>query len=409
MQPMIVSKEKQPDSVSKDLPHLSGDVARQADRDDFDRDVWSIFGMPVDLATAPEAVQAIETAVRDRQPLSFVTPNVNFLVRCLRDSTARREIINADLSLIDGAPLVALGRLAGVPIRERCAGSDVFNALRLRPGFPGRRLKVFFFGGREGAAQAAAEAVNKEARGVEAVGFLNPGNGDVASMSDDETIAAVNAAGADFVLVALGAAKGQRWIDVNRGRLNAPVVAHLGAVVDFTAGTIARAPRWISRCGLEWAWRIKEEPTLWRRYWDDGVALARLLVKFGPGALLTRGEAQAPAQCRRERIGGETLLELSGDLAVAGRDLIRKEFRAASRETGDVVLDLSGANGLDASFLGLVLMLEKAVTARGAALRMTGLSARHRRILAAHAMHYPGKAVLGDEIDRDRDSFAAAV
>ncbi|MGD9801261.1 MAG: WecB/TagA/CpsF family glycosyltransferase, partial [Parvularculaceae bacterium] len=151
--------------------------------------------MPVDLATAPEAVQAIETAVRDRQPLSFVTPNVNFLVRCLRDSTARREIINADLSLIDGAPLVALGRLAGVPIRERCAGSDVFNALRLRPGFPGRRLKVFFFGGREGAAQAAAEAVNKEARGVEAVGFLNPGNGDVASMSDDETIAAVNAAG----------------------------------------------------------------------------------------------------------------------------------------------------------------------------------------------------------------------
>ncbi|HBS35810.1 MAG TPA: N-acetylglucosaminyldiphospho-UDP N-acetyl-beta-D-mannosaminyltransferase, partial [Parvularcula sp.] len=210
--------------------------------DDFDRDVWSVLGVPIDRLNTAEALAAIERAARDGARLSFVTPNVNFLVRATQDEAERRRIIDADLSLVDGAPLVLIGRLLGMKALTRCAGSDIFEALRKRASFGGRGLRVFFFGGRDGAAEAAAAALKAERRGLQPVGAINPGFGDVEAMSAPAIINAINEAAPDFLVVALGASKGQEWIDANQDRLTAPVIAHLGAVVDFTAGTIARAP-----------------------------------------------------------------------------------------------------------------------------------------------------------------------
>ena len=111
------------------------------------------------------------------------------------------------------------------------------------------------------------------------VGFESPGYGDVESMSSPETIQRINAARADFVVVSLGAQKGQAWIVRNRERLSAPVVSHLGAVVNFVAGEVLRAPRWMQRGGMEWAWRILQEPALARRYAKDGFVLFGLVVR----------------------------------------------------------------------------------------------------------------------------------
>ena len=390
-------------------PFPAAEIARPFGGDDFDRDIWCVLGLPIDVMTAPEAVQAIEIAARDRRPLSFVTPNVNFLVRALRDREARRQIVDTDLSLVDGAPLVALARLAGVPIRERCAGSDVFDALRLRPGFAGRRVRVFFFGGRDGAAAAASAAIEAENRGVESAGYLNPGHGDVNAMSRDEIIDRINAADADFVLVALGAAKGQAWIDRNRGRLSAPVVAHLGAVVDFVAGTVARAPMPLRRFGLEWAWRVKEDPSLWRRYWQDGLALAAILLRrLAPIVGPARGAGAAiPSDAVLGWRDGSAVISLSGDLVAQGRAPVRTAFRRAAAEGVDVVLDLERAGRLDASFFGLVLMLEKNLSRKGAAIRISGASRAHRRIFSANAMAYEEAATLSPAAEGR--SIAAAV
>jgi len=404
---MNASLKKSP--KQDEAPPAPAAIAHPFGGDDFDRDIWCVLGLPIDLMTAPEAVQAIEIAARDRRPLSFVTPNVNFLVRAFADREARRQIVDADLSLVDGAPLVAIGRLAGAPIRERCAGSDVFAALRLRAGFAGRRVRVFFFGGRDGAAEAASAAIEAENRGVESAGFLNPGHGDLDSMSRKEIIDAVNAAKADFVLVSLGAAKGQAWIDRNRALLNAPVVAHLGAVVDFVAGTVARAPAPIRRLGLEWAWRVKEDPSLWRRYWNDGIALLSLLARnlTTIARAARRPSDGVPAQAILKTAGGATVVALSGDLTADGRAPLRKAFREACAEDGDVVLDLAAAGRIDASFLGLVLMLEKTLRRSGAAIRLANASRAHRRLFSANAMRYEEAAPIRPAID-DR-AIAAAV
>jgi N-acetylglucosaminyldiphosphoundecaprenol N-acetyl-beta-D-mannosaminyltransferase len=319
-------------------------------------------------------------------------------------------MIDTDLSLIDGAPLVALAKMLGAPIKERCAGSDVFEALRRRPGFPGRRIRVFFFGGRDGAAEAAAAAITAEGRGVEAAGFYNPGSGDVASMSTPDVIERVNAAGPDFVLVALGAEKGQAWIDANRASLAAPVVAHLGAVVDFTAGSIGRAPASVRRIGLEWAWRIKEEPALWRRYADDARSFAGILVKAAPTLAARAAPAKKPATADLRAGAANAVVRLGGDLVAGDLGAVRQAFRAAAKTGSDVVLDFGAAGAIDAAFLGLVLMLEKRLRESGATILVADLGRRHRRILAAHAMPYAAAELANRATDAAPDrGIAAAV
>ena len=186
------------------------------EKDDFDRNVWNVMGIPIDLVDIEGAVTAVVGAVRDQKQLSFVTPNVNILVASHNDRALREKIVDSDLSLVDGAPLVKMAQSLGVPIKSRCAGSDVFDALRNRPGFAGRQIKVFFFGGRDGAAEAADQVINAENSGIVSVGFHNPGFGDVESMSTPEIIDEINQAEPDFVLVSLGFAKGQAWIDHNK-------------------------------------------------------------------------------------------------------------------------------------------------------------------------------------------------
>lgn len=366
-------------------------MAALEDGDDFDRDLWCVLGIPVDAIDIDRAIGRIDAAIRARRPLSFVTPNVNGLVRAIRDTKARREFLNADMSLIDGAPLAAIARRLGAPVTGRVAGADLFEALRRRPGFAGRRVKVFFFGGRGDAAQAAAAALDAEGGGLEAVGWLNPGYGDVDSMSGPEIIDAVNAAGADFIVVSLGAAKGQAWIERNRRRLSAPVIAHLGAVVDFTGGGVARAPGLVQKLGLEWLWRIKEDPALWRRYLGDGVWLTLIvLTRLAPQLLKRRrGVAKTPPQIELKQHGGRAVIKLAGDMTQPDLAGVRAAFGAAAALADDVVLDLAGVTRMDPAFLGLMLMLEKHVEDGRRRLFVDGAGRGQLAYLRANAMNYP--------------------
>lgn len=235
----------------------------------------NLFGLPFDALTVDQTVARIRHACGTRERLFLSTANVNFVVHAQRDPAFRQSLLDSDLCVADGAPIVWISRLLGRPLPERVAGADVFEALRRGSGsIP---VSVYFFGGPPGAAQLACEVLDREGGGVRCVGFECPGFGDVTSMSQPDTIARINAASPDFVVVALGAIKGQAWIQANRMHLKAPVLCHLGAVVNFVAGNVVRAPRWVARSGFEWLWRVGQEPALARRYLGDSFALLRLL------------------------------------------------------------------------------------------------------------------------------------
>lgn len=250
---------------------------------DFHRNLHFLLGLPFDAVTLDEAVTKIRTAVSNRTRCFFSTPNLNFLIASQANAAFRNSVIHSDLSLADGMPIVWLAKLMGIPIRERVAGSDVFEALRNGNGVAdGRKIKVYFFGGPPGIAERAAKQINDERKGMECVGFESPGYGSVEEMSSANTIAKINESCADFLVVSLGAVKGQAWIEHNLTVLEVPVVSHLGAVVNFVVGNVQRAPRWMQKTGLEWLWRVKEEPSLWRRYSKDGKALIKLCLTRVP-------------------------------------------------------------------------------------------------------------------------------
>lgn len=329
----------------------------------FDRDVWAVFGMPLDNVSLDEAACLIEQAVKTRTRLSFVTPNVNWMVRALKNDEAMRQVVNADLSLADGAPVVWLARQLGMPLEERVAGSDLFDRLRNDRSEDALPIRVFFFGGREGAAEAAHKALNEEQGRLTAVGWHNPGFGDVESMSSEDIRDKINAANPDFIVVSLGVAKGQDWIEHNQSELEAPVIAHLGAVVDFVAGSIQRAPRWVSRVGLEWVWRVFSEPSLWKRYWSDGTDLIGI-VSRNLGRLKKAARPNKKLQPLEAAFNGSAVA-LAGDLVLGTREALKENLALAAQKQSDCQLDLTAVRTIDASALGQLRMLEQSLRRRG--------------------------------------------
>lgn len=243
------------------------------------RQLVHIAGLPFDVIGFQGAVERVATAIRDGRRLFLSTPNLNFVATAQNDAAFRESVVQSDLSLADGMPLVWMARLMGLPLRERVAGANLFEALRQGAATPilQRPIKVYFFGGPPGVAEEASHVINMQDQYMRCVGFCCPGFGSVQDMSTPDVIAHINASGADFLVVALGAKKGQAWIMHNLNELTVPVVSHLGAVVNFVAGTVQRAPTHWQDWGLEWLWRIKEEPSLFKRYWFDGLCFLKLL------------------------------------------------------------------------------------------------------------------------------------
>jgi N-acetylglucosaminyldiphosphoundecaprenol N-acetyl-beta-D-mannosaminyltransferase len=347
--------------VTTSRTELRPEAAAGLPRVDFQREVVCLLGLPLDTVDLADAVEAVRGAALAPRPCSVVTPNLNWLVASRRDEAFRDSVTHADLSLPDGMPLVWLARLLGLPLRERVAGADLFEAMRRHPGPP---VTVFFFGGPDGVAQAACERLNAGSRGLRCVGFDSPGFGSLAEISGAERIARINASGAQFLVASLGAKKGQAWLEHNRARLAAPVRCHLGAVVNFVAGTVRRAPAPVRRLGLEWLWRIVEEPSLWRRYAGDGLVLLRLLFTHVlPLALARRPgpEALTSAALHVHTAGGTCTLRLSGAWARANLQPLRSALaHAAAAGATRLVCGLREVSSIDSAFIGLLMLAPRA-------------------------------------------------
>lgn len=365
-------------------------VERGSVRVDFARPVHALLGLPFDAISIGEATAKLRRAVTQQQRCFLSTPNVNFLVGARRDESFRQSVLHSDLSVVDGMPIVWWARLLGVPILERVAGADVFEhlshgALGLPP------IRVYFFGGPEGVAAAASEALAGHGSGLIGVGGESPGFVPVSSMDLEATARRIDASGADFVLVALGAQKGQTWIEAMRARLKAPVIAHLGAVVNFAARTVRRAPRWTQRFGLEWVWRIVEEPALWRRYASDGLALLHLLWREGRPTLayLQGARAAQPARSRvrlREHAGHGLVLHLGGGLVDDRLASMRAGLAALARSGRSMRVVIESDAVLGTAAMGLLMLLEGYARDLGCALDVQVEDARLSRILRLNGL-----------------------
>jgi N-acetylglucosaminyldiphosphoundecaprenol N-acetyl-beta-D-mannosaminyltransferase len=357
--------------------------------DDLSRHVYGVLGIPIDAIDFPALMQAVKIAAEEDAPFLISTPNVNFLVKSQTDIDFRESMLTSNLCLADGMPLIWIAKLLGIPLPGRVAGADLFVRLKATNVLD-RKLKIFLLGGGEGVAELVAHKLNKESLGIECVGALNPGFGSIDELSSAEIIDAINASSADLLAIFFGAEKAQAWLMHNHDSLTVPIRSQFGATINFEAGTVKRAPRFMRSTGFEWLWRIKEEPYLWRRYWNDGMALSRLLVTgVLPLMLIQRRASTTKAfSIVRTEYDDTVILALSGAAVAKSVPYAIEQLRAAFGTGKRIVVDLTDTEHIDARFLGLFLVARKQLDRRRQPLALVGASARLRRIFRLSRFEY---------------------
>lgn len=358
---------------------------QRAISNDLTREVYGVLGVPIDAVGMNSVIEIVRAAAMSRAPFMISTVNVNFLIKSATDRAFRRSVLQSELCTADGMPVVWLAKMLGIPVKERLAGSDMFQAFRQNRGAP---LGVFIFGGQEGVADRLCNQLAAENGGLGCAGWHYPGFGSIEEMSTKANIDKINESGAQFLAVALGAAKGQAWLVNNRDQIHVPVRVHLGASINFEAGILKRAPRLWRNLGLEWLWRIKEEPHLWRRYFGDGIALGRLLVsRFLPLFILQlfdKGHGQlvsAPLQITQAEAADKLIMSVSGAAVRSNVHAAIERFQTALDCHKNVTINLAGTVLLDYRFLGLLLMLNKALTEQSLSLKLESVPAAIARRL----------------------------
>jgi N-acetylglucosaminyldiphosphoundecaprenol N-acetyl-beta-D-mannosaminyltransferase len=241
------------------------------------RDRVQIGTLFVDRLTFTDALEAICDLVRGGRGGAVFTPNVDHVVTAEDDVAFRQTYSRASLSLADGMPVVWAARLLGRPVPEKISGSDFIEPLLARAAASG--FRVYLLGSTAEVAGKAAGVLR--ARGVEVCGTDSPIVGDPHSAADRQPIVArLRSARPDLVLVAFGAPKQEFFIDGARADVPGAVFVGIGASLDFLAGAVRRAPRWMSRSGLEWLYRLAQEPRrLWRRYLVRDPRFARIVAR----------------------------------------------------------------------------------------------------------------------------------
>jgi len=224
---------------------------------------YDVLGVAVHAIDPAGLLREVERWIGARTQRFVCFTNVHSVMETLADPPLLR-VFNEGFAVPDGMPLVWLGRLRGYPTR-RVYGPDLTLALCKRAADAG--WPVFFLGGAAGVAEALAEALKRSCPGLRVAGAAAPPFREPTTEEEDTLVERLNSSGAELVFVGLGCPKQERWMANHRERLTAPVLLGVGAAFDFHTGRVRQAPRWMMYAGLEWLYRLLQEPRrLWRRY-----------------------------------------------------------------------------------------------------------------------------------------------
>lgn len=234
----------------------------------------------IDNLTMDETLQAIDNLIKENKSAYVVTPNVDHIVQLETNKELQDIYNNASLILTDGKPLLWIAKWYGTPIKEKISGSDLFPLLCRMAAEKG--YKMFFLGAAEGVAEKAAKNLSKRFIGLNVAGTYSPPFGfekDVYEMNKIKEM--IIKANPQILIVGLGCPKQEKFMYHHCAELGVPISLGLGASFDFEAGNIKRAPRWMTNHGLEWLFRITQDPKrMIKRYLVNDRAIFKLVVKY---------------------------------------------------------------------------------------------------------------------------------
>ncbi len=243
----------------------------------MDRDVQRVklFGCPIDNLSMEETLERIERYIKEATPHQHVSINVHKVVSFQRDPQLRETLQECALASADGQPIVWASRLLGKPLKARIAGIDLMQhavELAARKGYT-----VYFLGARPEVLQKVVEHHQTKFPSLRIAGFSH---GYWSSAQERAVVQAISEAKPDILLVAMGSPRKELFLRKYVHTMQVPFAMGVGGSFDVLAGKTRRAPLWVQRAGLEWLWRVAQEPgRLWSRYFVDGVVFPVLILK----------------------------------------------------------------------------------------------------------------------------------
>lgn len=234
----------------------------------------------IDNLTMKETIDEIDKLIKENKNAYVVTPNVDHIVKLETDKELQDVYKDADLILTDGKPLIWISKFYKTPIKEKISGSDLFPLLCEMATEKG--YNMFFLGAGEGVAKKAAKNLTSKFPNLNVVGTYSPPFGFEKDKKEiEKIISMVNKANTQILIVGLGCPKQEKFIHKYRKELNVPISLGLGASIDFEAGNVKRAPKWMSDNGLEWLYRLSKEPKrMFKRYIVDDIKIFKLVFKY---------------------------------------------------------------------------------------------------------------------------------
>jgi N-acetylglucosaminyldiphosphoundecaprenol N-acetyl-beta-D-mannosaminyltransferase len=233
-----------------------------------------LLGIPVDILSASQTLEMVDDAMCNRRPLQHVAMNVAKLVKMKSDRELRDDVMGSDIIGIDGMGIVVAARLEGHRNAERVSGVDLMeNVLALCAK---KNFKPYFLGARPEVVARAASLAQERFPGLQFAGYRD---GYFNRDSEPEVVARIAASRADCLFIGMPTPRKERLLAAHRHELGVPFIMGVGGGFDVLAGKVSRAPSWMQNAGLEWAYRIYQEPgRMWWRYLHTNTVFAAMLL-----------------------------------------------------------------------------------------------------------------------------------
>lgn len=247
----------------------------------------TVDGITINVPSLPDAVSSIVSAAQSGDSFSVCTLNLDHIVKLEQRPEFRAAYRRARFVTADGFPIVVLGRLLGAPIK-RTTGADLVEPVCQAAQKKG--LSVFLLGSNEATLALTAKRLSEKYKGLEVAGYYAPGqNFDPHSKEADLAIDRIRSSGAKLCFVALGAPRQEVFAARCLDELKGTGMLCIGAALDFIAGSQMRAPSVTQKIGLEWAWRMIQDPRrLAPRYARCVAVVPRLVARTIPQILTAR-------------------------------------------------------------------------------------------------------------------------
>jgi N-acetylglucosaminyldiphosphoundecaprenol N-acetyl-beta-D-mannosaminyltransferase len=231
---------------------------------------YAVLGVRVDAVDIPKVITTMEQWIREDDSCHFIAvTGMHGVMEAQHDAGFKAVLNTADLVVPDGMPLVWLSRVHGLALRRRVYGPELMLAFCEQTS--ANAYRHFFYGGKAGVAEKLAKMLAQRFPGICVAGTYSPPFRPLTAAENEEVVALINAAAADVVWVGLSTPKQERWMSEHRNRLRARVLVGVGAAFDIHSGAARQAPRWMRENGLEWLFRLLQEPRrLWWRYLGYG-------------------------------------------------------------------------------------------------------------------------------------------